>query len=119
MINLKLTFTISINFLAMTSPGVLSQEVMRGSAAFIIDGGGNVTAASVSAAVGQGDAYSRSFYDPMTGNLSSFALGSINAIQCDGSPCNHPGLVTVELGFDSGIALIDNDPVPRVVITEP
>jgi hypothetical protein len=114
-----MTLIVSSSFGAIPSR-VLSQEVMRGSAAFIIDGNGNVSAASVSAAVGQGDAYSRSFYDPSTGNLSSLAIGSFNTIQCDGTSCNSPGAsVNIEIESSSGTNPVDNSVVPNVITTSP
>lgn len=117
---LKLTIIITVSYLSIIVPRVVSQEVIRGSAAFIIDGSGNVSAVSVSAAVGQGDAYSRSFYDPITGNISSLAIGSFNVIRCDGNPCNAPGaMVEVEIGSSSGTQPVNNDLVPNVITTAP
>lgn len=64
-------------------PSALADKVAA-SAAFIVDGNGNATAVSVSVAVGANDAYSRSFYDPGTGNLSSVAIGSQGNINVTG-----------------------------------
>ncbi|MEB3310706.1 MAG: hypothetical protein VKJ02_10785 [Snowella sp.] len=116
---LKLAIIIACSYLSIIESSVLSQEVVRGSAAFIIDGSGHVSAASISAAVGQGDAYSRSFYDPLTGNLSSLAIGSFNTIQCDGSPCNAAGSLVVEIESSSGTQPVNNDLVPNVITTAP
>ena len=85
-----------------TSASFADPPKITGSAAFSIDGGGNVTGVAVSAAVGSVDAYSRAFYNVGTNALSSISIGSAATIKCDGNPCNVNATGDITIGSSSG-----------------